>query len=166
MAAQAATPRSKYYAQDYVDPLLRGDIWAAMGWSGDVLANQADNPNLRFVVPKEGAVLWTDNMCIPTGAKNPLDAMAYMDYVYQPEVAATLADYIWYIPPVGSVQSLFEQSAANAADADTEAYYKSLATSPLMFPNADDFAKLHRYRVLSEEERPIWNALFEPVYSG
>jgi spermidine/putrescine transport system substrate-binding protein len=156
----------KYYAQDYVDPLLRGDIWATMGWSGDVLANQGDNPNLRFVVPKEGAVLWTDNMCIPAAARNPLDAMIYMDYVYNPDVAATLADYIWYITPVPAVQGIFVQEAKDADNEDDKAYYQDLSTNPLMFPKEADFAKLHRYRVLSEEERPVWNALFQPIYSG
>ncbi len=72
----------KYYDQSYVDALIRGDIWVTMGWSGDVLANQGDNPNLQFAVPQEGAILWTDNMCIPAYAKHPLDAMTYMDYVY------------------------------------------------------------------------------------
>lgn len=156
----------KYYAQDYVDPLLRGDIWATMGWSGDVMANQADNPNLRFVVPKEGAILWTDNMCIPINAKNPVDAMTYMDYVYIPENAATLADYINYIPPVNGVQEIFAQEAKDADNDDDRDYYTNLSTTPLMFPKPEDLAKLKRYRVLTDDERTRWNDLFQPIFSG
>ena len=62
-------------------------------------------------MPKEGAVIWTDNMCIPLHASHPLDAMTYMDWVYQPKIAAMLADYINYITPVPAVQPIFTQDA-------------------------------------------------------
>ena len=55
-----------------------------IGWSGDAVQLQADNPNIEFVMPKEGCMLWSDNMVIPIGAPNPTAAEAWMNYVYDP----------------------------------------------------------------------------------
>ena len=78
-----------YYDQSYIDALKNGDIWIAMAWSGDIFqANLNGHTNLKLVIPQEGAMFWTDNMMIPLYAKNPLDAMTYMDYVYDPSSQA------------------------------------------------------------------------------
>jgi spermidine/putrescine transport system substrate-binding protein len=158
----------KYYEQDYVEPLTKGDIWVSMAWSGDIFqANAGSGSHLKFVVPKEGGVIWTDNMCIPQFAKNPRSAMTYMDFVYQPEIAAMIADYVNYITPVPATQAIFRQDAADATSKDDKEYYSTLSTSPLVFPLKSDFAKLHRYRVLrTQQEIDTWNNLFEPVYQG
>ncbi len=156
----------KYYDQGYIDKLVKGDLWATMAWSGDVFSRQSDNPNLRFVVPKEGAPIWTDNMCIPIHAAHPLDAMIYMDFVYKPQIAAMLADYINYITPVPATQAIFKTYAADATSKSDKEYYTTLSTSPLIFPEQSDFSKLHRYRVLTQAEQVAWNALFEPIFQS
>jgi spermidine/putrescine transport system substrate-binding protein len=156
----------KYYEQDYVDPLAKGDIYATMAWSGDIFQQQISGVDLEFVVPKEGAIIWTDNMCIPAHAQHPRDAMTYMDYVYQPDVAATIADYVNYITPVASTQQIFAKEAQDATNKDDKEYYTKLSTSPLVFPKQSDFAKLHRYRELSTAEEKVWNAIFEPIYQS
>ena len=97
-------------------------------------------------------IIWTDNMCIPIGAENPVDAITYMDYVYQPEIQAEIETYVNYICPV--------PSAADVID-------PSLAKSPLIFPTAADLAKTHTYYVFkTPEEQNEWNALFQPIYQG
>jgi spermidine/putrescine transport system substrate-binding protein len=156
----------KYYSQDYVGPLKSGDLWASMAWSGDIFQANAGGADLEFIVPDEGAIIWTDNMCIPRYAEHPLDAMIYMDYVYEVDVAAALADYINYITPVPAVQQVFVQNAKNADNADDKAYYQGLATSPMIFPRAQDLKKLHRYRVLTPDELVVWNDLFQPIYQS
>jgi spermidine/putrescine transport system substrate-binding protein len=156
----------KYYSQEYIDSLSKGDIWASMAWSGDIFQANASGATLEFVVPKEGAMIWTDNMCIPAHASHPRDAMTYMDWVYQPEIAAALADYINYITPVPATQAIFKKEAAQATSKDDRDYYTGLATSPLIFPSPADFSKLHRYRVLTKAEEPIWNNIFEPIYQS
>ena len=79
-----------YYDQGYINTLENGDTWLTQAWSGDIFqANQSGYPELKFVVPEEGVMLWHDNMMIPVGAADPLDAITYMDYVYEPNVAAT-----------------------------------------------------------------------------
>jgi spermidine/putrescine transport system substrate-binding protein len=70
------------------DVLSSGNAWISMAYSGDIfILNNSGSPDIKFVIPKEGAALWTDNMMIPKGAKHPLDAITYMDYVYRPDVA-------------------------------------------------------------------------------
>ncbi|HEY3737640.1 MAG TPA: spermidine/putrescine ABC transporter substrate-binding protein [Jatrophihabitans sp.] len=156
----------KYYSQDYIGDLKAGNTWVSMAWSGDVFQANASGAELEFIVPKEGALIWTDNMCIPRYADHPLDAMTYMDYVYQPEVAATLDDYINYFTPVPAARDIYLQEAADAkksGDKEGEDYYNGLANSPLIFPTAQDLTLLHRYRVLTQDELTQWNALFQPI---
>ncbi len=92
---------SRYYDQGYIDALERGDIWISQAWSGDVFQARASGyPHLEFVVPQEGVMHWTDNMMIPMHAANPQSAMMWMDFYYQPEVAARVAEWVNYITPV------------------------------------------------------------------
>ena len=156
----------KYYQQDYVAPLSKGDLYASMAWSGDIFQANANGATLEFVVPEEGAPIWTDNMCIPRYAAHPRDAMIYMDWVYDPKIAALLADYINYITPVPAAQQIFAQEAKDADNSDDKDYYTSLSTSPLIFPAQSDYSKLHRYRVLTAEEQITWDNLFEPIYQS
>ena len=155
----------KYYEQGYIDALSKGDIWASMAWSGDIFQANANGANLKFAVPQEGAVLWTDNMCIPKGAKHPLDAMTYMDFVYDPKVAAMLAEYINYITPVPDAKAVIQQDAA-AAKGDDKTYLEGLVTSSLIFPSSEDYSRLHRYRVLTAAEERTRNSIFEPIYQS
>jgi spermidine/putrescine transport system substrate-binding protein len=155
----------KYYEQDYITPLSKGDIWASMAWSGDVFQANASGAKLDFVVPSEGAVIWTDNMCMPKHAAHPLDAMTYMDFVYDPKIAAMLAEYINYITPVTASQDVIKQEAA-AAKGDDKVYLQGLVDSPLIYPSQSDFSRLRRYRVLTAAEEKTWNSIFEPIYQS
>jgi spermidine/putrescine transport system substrate-binding protein len=118
------------------------------------------------VVPEEGGVIWTDNMCIPAHAAHPLDAMTYMDFVYRPDVAAMIADGVNYITPVPATQQIFRNDAKQATSKDDREYYRNLSQSPLIFPTAADQRRLFRYRVLSDTELTTWNKLFEPIYQS
>jgi spermidine/putrescine transport system substrate-binding protein len=155
----------KYYEQDYIDPLTKGDIYVSMAWSGDIFQANASGATLEFVVPKEGAMIWSDNMCIPAHADHPRDAMTYMDWVYQPDVGADIAEYVNYITPVATSQAVIEKRAKEATGDDRE-FLEGLATSPLVFPSKADFAKLHRYRTLTKAEQKVWNGIFEPIYQS
>lgn len=85
---------SRYYQQNYIPALANGDVALTMAWSGDIFSAKLSGKiaeGIEFVVPQEGALIWTDNMCIPRGAQHLSDAIAYMDYVYEPRVAAQIA---------------------------------------------------------------------------
>jgi spermidine/putrescine transport system substrate-binding protein len=155
----------KYYDQSYIGQLSKGDISASMAWSGDIFQANASGADLEFVVPKEGAAIWTDNMCIPVHAQHPRDAMTYMDFVYDPKIQALITDYVNYITPVPATQAIFKKDAATSTG-DDKTYYEGLSTSPLIYPAVSDYSKLHRYRDLDPEEEKAWEALFEPIYQS
>jgi spermidine/putrescine transport system substrate-binding protein len=166
---EAVDPR--YYDQGYVDALARGDTWVSMAWSGDIFQlrhlGQAD---LRFVVPTEGAMFWTDNMLIPRNAAHPLDALTYMDFVYRPRIAAMIADWVWYISPVPAARPIV---AKRLDDPD-------VARSRLVFPGPELVghavegegdggpellgSRVRNYYVYADpDEYREWASVFEPI---
>lgn len=158
-----------YYGNEYAQGLADGSLAITMAWSGDVFQLQFDNPDLQFVVPDEGGILWTDNMAIPKGAEHPNDALAMMNYVYRPEVAAQIAEWVNYITPVPGAQEIVLQHAEEAeAEGDTETadYLRTVAESPLVFPTDEMLSRLYSYKVLDEEEERQWAELFQEVVQG
>jgi spermidine/putrescine transport system substrate-binding protein len=148
------------------DVLSSGEVAISMAYSGDIYQlNVSGSPDIKFVVPKEGVVLWTDNMCIPKNAAHPVDAITYMDYVYQPRVAATLAENIDYITPVPAAKPLILDDASKAKG-DDKTGLEDLAGSPLVFPSDADLGKTFRYRVLTPEEQVTWDRIFQPIVQG
>jgi spermidine/putrescine transport system substrate-binding protein len=155
----------KYYENDYVDALVRGDIWICMAWSGDIYQQVAEGQNLKFVVPQEGGNIWTDNMCIPKTAQNPVDALAMMDYAYKPEIAAMLAEYITYITPVPATQAIINSEAAKAKG-DEKKSLDLMASSPLIYPSESDLARLRSYKTLTSAEEKVFEGIFQPITQG
>lgn len=118
-AADSGQIRS-FTGNNYTEDLTAGNIVAAIGWSGD--ASIIENPDAEWIMPTEGCVLWSDNMVVPVGAPNTPAALGWMEFVYEPEVAADLAEYITYIPPVEGVKELVSPE---------------LAKDPLVFPTPE-----------------------------
>ncbi|WP_239393912.1 spermidine/putrescine ABC transporter substrate-binding protein [Frankia sp. CiP3] len=152
-----------YYQQDYIEPLKKGEVWLSMAWSGDIFQANSEGADLRFVVPDEGGILWTDSMCIPVTAPHPVDAITFMDFAYQPDVAAKLAEGINYITPVPFARDRILRDAV-ATSGDQRTQLTATANSSLVFPTRSDLARLRRYRVLDRAEAAEWNALFQPIY--
>ena len=155
----------KYYENDYVDALVRGDIWICMAWSGDIYQQVAEGQNLKFVVPDEGGNIWTDNMIIPKTAQNPVDALAMMDFAYKPEIAALLAEYITYITPVPATQDLVKAEAAKATG-DEKKSLTLMADSPLIYPAPADLTRLRTYKTLTSAEEKVFEGIFQPITQG
>lgn len=153
----------KYYSQDYVDAVSKGDVWMTMAWSGDVYS--LTSPDVKFVVPGEGGTIWTDNMCIPKTAENPVDALTLMDWLYVPENNVPLTEFINYMPPIPSTQKILKQKAAEATG-DEKKDLTRLSTSPLIFPSEADLARLRHYRRLTQAEEQEYQKIFEPIAKG
>lgn len=108
----------------YVNDMARGDVVAAIGWSGDAIQLHGDNPDINFVMPKQGCSLWSDNMVIPVGAPNPAAAYEWMNFVYTPKNQAPITNYNYYFSPVKGVKPYLRKINPEAA------------ASPLIFPTA------------------------------
>ena len=135
----------RFLGQGYLQYFGGNGVWAGFVWSGD-LANSGSADDL-FVFPDEGTMIWTDNMLIPKGAQNKYTAELMMNYVYDPAVAASIADYVFYVSPV-------EGAADEIKKIDPGA-----ATNPLLFPSADVVAKQHNFQFLSPELEDKLNSL-------
>jgi spermidine/putrescine transport system substrate-binding protein len=136
-AAQSGQVR-KFTGNEYIKDLPKSDTWIALGWSGDAVQLQKDNPNIRFVMPKEGCMLWSTSLEIPVGAPNPQAAQAFINYVYDPKVQADIAEYINYVTPVRGVKGILAKRDP------------ALAKNQLIFPSESYTA----------------NCSFEPVLGG
>ena len=99
-------PNIRYFhSSQYQSDLANGDLCVAMGYSGDVLQAQSraeeagKGVEIDYVIPREGAALWTDVMAIPKDAPNPEAALAFIAYLLQPRVIADVSDYVYYANP-------------------------------------------------------------------
>ena len=105
----------QFTGNDCSGPLSKGDLAAAMAWSGDVVQLQADNKNLHWNLPKDGGDIWTDNMLIPKGG-NVFTASTYMNFVYDPKIAALIEDYVNYICPVSGAKAALQKIDPDVAN--------------------------------------------------
>ncbi|MDO5611567.1 MAG: polyamine ABC transporter substrate-binding protein [Pseudomonadota bacterium] len=123
---------------EYKDALANGDVCVAMGYSGDVgqardvaiaAAERAGRPvpDIRYVIPKEGAIRWVDVIAVPKDAKHPNNALAFINYLLQPEVIAAISNEVAYANPNTDATALVDPS---------------IADDPGVYPPADVRAKL------------------------
>jgi spermidine/putrescine transport system substrate-binding protein len=148
-----------YYDQDYIKALKNEDIWISMVWSGDVFqaATYQGFDTLKIVIPEEGAMFWTDNQLIPVGVENPVAAMTFMDYVYDPQVQALIEDYNAYVCPVPAAKEIIATDLKDPA----------VANSPTVFPDAEMVSRSKPYyQFTGAEDLDQWNNTFEPIYTG
>jgi spermidine/putrescine-binding protein len=87
---------SRFDTMSYKDLLASGDLWMAQAYSGDIVKMQNQNPELRYVIPEDGATLWVDNLAIPTGARDPELAAEFINFVMTPEINQRIALSIHY----------------------------------------------------------------------
>ncbi|MFD0439465.1 polyamine ABC transporter substrate-binding protein [Streptomyces chartreusis] len=145
----------RFTGNDYIKDLSSGDVLACQAYSGDVIQLQADDPDIRFVVPEEGAELWSESLMVPNLARHKANAERLIDYYYEPEVAAELATWVNYVCPVPAARDVL----ASAEDEETAA----LAEDPLIFPDEAMRERLAIARDITSEERvefaKRWNAI-------
>lgn len=136
----------------YVEDMAAGSAVLAMAWSGDVLTllvpDQKPTQDFQWALPKEGGMLWTDNVVIPKGSPNKAQAERWIDFYYDPVNAATIEAYVNYVCPV-----------AGAKD-EMLKIDKDLANNPLIFPPDDWVARLHQFRAVTAEEETAWAEAF------
>jgi len=113
----------KFTGNDFVQDLAKGDVVAAIGWSGDAVQAPADNENIEYINPEQGCSIWSDNMLIPVGAPNPEAAYAFMNYVYDPKNQAQITEYVNYVSPVSGVKEILTKNDP------------ALANNELIFPS-------------------------------
>lgn len=91
-----------FHSSQYISDLANGDVCISHGYSGDILqardrADEADQGvEVVYTIPEEGAVVWFDMMAIPADAPHPENALAFINFVMDPQIAADISNYVWY----------------------------------------------------------------------
>ncbi len=136
----------RFTGNDYTTDLAKGNLWVSVAYSGDIFQLKADNPRLEFLIPEQGAIIWTDNMMMPQKPPHPYAAETMMNYVYDPQVAAKIAAYVDYVTPVVGAQQAMEKIDPK------------LVHNELIFPTQETLAKLQPYPSfsnLSDEQKIV-----------
>lgn len=116
------------------DRLIAGDIAVGPAYSGDILAAQAENPRLKYVIPNEGATLWTDNLVILQKSPNHELAYKFINFLLEPEIAAQISNSIGYATPVAAAMDKIEEK-----------------DNPLIYPTAEKRARLELLSDLGDQ---------------
>jgi spermidine/putrescine transport system substrate-binding protein len=143
-----------FTGNEYIQDLTAGNIVACEAWSGDVIQAQVENPNIKFVVPEEGLSLWSDNMLVPNMATHQANAEKWINYYYEPAVAAKLAAWVNYICPVVGARE-------EMAKID-----KSLVDNPLIFPSEEDLKDTFDFMPLDDQQEKKYEGEWSNVTGG
>ncbi len=143
-----------FTGNEYIQDLTAGNIVACEAWSGDVIQAQFDNPDIKFVVPEEGLSLWSDNMLVPNLAQHQANAEDWINYYYEPEVAAKLAAWVNYICPV------------EGAREEMEKIDPSLVDNKLIFPDEESLADTFDFMPLDDRQQQQYEGDWSDVTGG
>jgi putrescine transport system substrate-binding protein len=142
---------------ELISDLAEGNLCIALGFSGDILQAQAratelkNGHDIRYVVPREGALRWTDVMAIPKGAKHVANAHAFIDYIMEPQVIADISNYVAY---------------ANANSGSIAFLNPDLAKDKSIYPSAATLAKLQTLQITTPEDYERRNTVWKRIVYG
>jgi spermidine/putrescine transport system substrate-binding protein len=139
-----------FYGNEFIKALKSGTVAACLAWSGDVLQAQLTNPNIKFVAPEEGLLIWSDDFLMPTASVHQTQAAHLIDWFYRPDIAAKVAAWVNYICPVAGAQEEMLK-----IDPD-------LALSPLIFPDSTTLDRSFQFPVLPRAD----DARLRSVFAG
>ncbi len=126
---------ARYDSETYDDFLLTGDLFLAHGWSGEFAKARLENPDIRYIIPQEGGVIWADNLAILKSSKNKELAEKFVDFLLRPEINAKIVNFLRY------------PSTNEAA----RAYIlPEILNDPGIYPSEEILAKLEWLRDLGE----------------
>jgi spermidine/putrescine transport system substrate-binding protein len=137
----------KFHEDDGQDLLAKGDVDLVLEYNGDIAQVMVEDPDLDFVIPKEGSQLNSDTLCIPKGAPHPKNAHAFINYIMDAEVDKKITETILYPTPNAAAKALMPDS------------YKD---NPVIFPPADVLAKCE-YAKFNPELQPLYEEAFTRV---
>ena len=147
----------KFHSSEYLNALASGEICLVVGWSGDVKqaqkrAGEAKNGvEIGYVVPKEGAQMFFDNLAIPKDARNTAEAHAFIDYLLRPEVAAKNTNFLSYANGNLASQSLIDPAILN---------------DRTIYPDEATMARLYTINAHDPKTTRLMNRLWTKIKTG
>ena len=146
-------PLVQAYVIDQVRDKMIGNE-AALGviYSGEAIYTQRENPDLEYVIPKEGSNVWIDSWVIPKNAENKENAEKFINFLCEPEIALMNFDYITYSTPNKAAKELIED--------------EDIKNSTIAFPDASELIHCETFKYLGEETDILYNNLWKEVKSN
>jgi spermidine/putrescine transport system substrate-binding protein len=143
---------ASFHDDDGQTKLARGELDVVFEWSGDIFQVIAENPDIRYVIPKEGSFVFVDNLCIPKGAKNKALAEKFINYIYDAQVGASISNFIGYATP-------------NQAAIDQGLIDKASLENPAIYPPPELLSKL-KYLVDVGDAQSMYDEVFADIKAG
>lgn len=145
-------PLVQAYVIDQVrDKMIGGEAALGVIYSGEALYCQQENPDLDYVIPKEGTNIWIDSWVIPKNAKNVENAGAFINFLCRPDIAKMNFDYITYSIPNTAGRDLIED--------------ESLRNSPIAFPDDSKLENCETFQFLGDDNDALYNRLWREIKS-
>ncbi|WP_347350433.1 spermidine/putrescine ABC transporter substrate-binding protein [Intrasporangium sp.] len=141
-----------FTGNDYTKPLVTGDTAACLAWSGDIVQLLADNPDLGWVLPQKGFLLWSDNFVIPALAQHKKNAERLINHYYDPAMMAKVVEYVNYVSPVPSAKGRLS---------DPE-----IGSNELIFPSEQLLTRAHDVRLMPLAEETEFMRRFSAIVNG
>lgn len=147
----------KFHSSEYINALANGDICVAFGWSGDILqardrAAEADNGvEIEYHAPKEGALMWFDQMAITADAPNPDGAHAFLNFIMDANNAAAASNYVYY---------------ANGNEASQEFLNEDVIGDTAIYPDEETLENLYTTSPYDAKTQRVVTRLWTKVKSG
>jgi spermidine/putrescine-binding protein len=102
-----------YSSSNFDEVLMSGDVWLAHGWSGQLAKAKEQNPNLEYVIPKEGSTIWVDNAAIPKSARHKDEAYVFMNFCLDAKNAAEITNLSGYASPNEAARQFIKPEILN-----------------------------------------------------
>ena len=145
-------PLVQAYVVDQVrDKMIGNEAAIGVIYSGEAIYTQSENPDLEYVVPKEGSNVWIDSWVIPKNCKNKENAEAFINFLCRPDIAKMNFDYITYSTPNTAARELIEDDA--------------IRNSTIAFPDTSILERCETYKYLGSKYDEIYNKLWREIKS-
>jgi putrescine transport system substrate-binding protein len=147
----------KFHSSEYLNALATGEICFVVGWSGDIkqaqkrAAEAKNGVDIGYVIPKEGAQMFFDNLAIPKDARNATEAHAFIDYLQRPEVAAKNSNFLGY---------------ANGNSASQKLINDAILNDPTVYPDQQTMDRLYVIRAHDQPTQRLMNRLWTRIKTG
>ena len=149
----AQKPLVQAYVIDAVrDKMIGNEAAIGVIYSGEAIYTQRENPDLEYVIPKEGTNIWIDNWVIPKNSENPENAELFINFMCRPDIALMNFDYITYSTPNDAAKELIED--------------EDIRNSTIAFPDLTQYEGLETYDYLGQEGDELYAGYYKEVKSA
>ncbi len=146
-------PLVQAYVIDQVrDKMIGGEAAIGVIYSGEAIFTQRENPDLEYVIPKEGTNVWIDSWVVTKNSQNKENAEKFIDFMCRPDIALKNFEYITYSTPNDAARALIED--------------EEIKNSAIAFPDLSQYSNLETFQYLGEDGDALYNDLWKEVKSN